>query len=452
MLGTRSSPAQRRLGGHREAGAALAPGFKTDPYWWDDAPRRHEMRRTLPSMTDVAIVGSGYTGLSAALRLARAGREVTILEQGAVGSGASSRNFGMLGRQLKYDFTTLVGKFGPDRARELYESCNQAFAFVNGLIEREKIACFHAPSGRYIAANTPVHLDALERELTARKEHFGHAFSMVSRAGQQQEIVTEKFLGGAVIPEHRTVHPGLFHNGLAERVRQAGAAIHSGARVTALRRKGDEWLLETDSGPLKAKHLIAATNGYTGKATPWLMRRIVPIRAYMIATEPLDPAVLAGVMPGRRGFHDCAREMEYARIAPDGSRLIYGALTGQAHDDLREVALVLRQKLLKLFPQLGAARVSHAWTGQCGGTFDYFPHRGRHAGMHFAMGYCFGAGMPFGTWLGDAIARGILGEPAGTPLDHPEMPSNPLYWGRPWFLPLYLRYQGWLDWKDGVRT
>ena len=106
----------------------------------------------------------------------------------------------------------------------------------------------------------------------------------------------------------------------------------------------------------------------------------------------------------------------------------------------------------KLFPQIGNARVGHVWTGQCGGTFDYFPHRGRHQGMHYAMGYCFGAGMPFGTWLGDAMARGILGEEAATPLDFTTMPSNPLYWGRPWFLPLYLRFQGWLDWKDGVRA
>jgi NADPH-dependent 2,4-dienoyl-CoA reductase/sulfur reductase-like enzyme len=82
---------------------ALAPGFKTDPYWWDAAPRHNEPVRPLPSTTDVAIIGSGYTGLSAALTLARGGREVLILEQGPVGWGASSRNFGMLGRQYKRD-------------------------------------------------------------------------------------------------------------------------------------------------------------------------------------------------------------------------------------------------------------------------------------------------------------------------------------------------------------
>ena len=220
----------------------------------------------------------------------------------------------------------------------------------------------------------------------------------------------------------------------------------------SVRRVGEGWRIGTSRGPIAANHLIAATNGYTGRATPWLHRRVVPIRAYMIATEPLDPVQLDGVLPTRRGFHDCAHEMKYARVSPDGSRLIFGAMTGEVHNDLRGVAVALWERLRALFPQVGKVRLSHVWTGQCAGTFDYFPHRGRHQGMHYAMGYCFGAGMPFGTWLGDAVARGLLGEPAETPLDEPEMPSHPLYWGKAWFLPLYLRYQAWLDWKDGVRN
>ena len=170
----------------------------------------------------------------------------------------------------------------------------------------------------------------------------------------------------------------------------------------------------------------------------------------MIATEPLDEELLRNVLPTARGFHDSAHDMQYARVAPDGSRLIYGAMTGERHTDLRNVARALHARMTRLFPQLAAVRLSHVWTGQCGGTFDFVPHRGDRQGMQYAMGYCFGAGMPFGSWLGDAIARGILGEESATPLDA-EMPSHPLYWGKPWFLPIYLRYQRWLDWKSGVR-
>lgn len=436
----------------RDGSADLIPGALSRPYWWDAAPRQSNSVGPLPPKTDVAIVGSGYTGLSAALTLSRAGRDVTLLERGAVGFGASSRNFGMLGRQYKLDFTVLVKKFGLDRAKRLYEGCNAAFDFVNELIEREKIECFHASSGRFIAANTPAHLEDLEAELTARKQHFGHGFHMVSRDEQATEIATDAFVGGAVIPEHRTVHPGLFHNGLAASVRNAGADIHAGTDVLSISRSGDGWKLETSRGQISADHLVVATNGHTGKVTPWLRRRIVPIRAYMIATEPLDQQTLASVMPKGRPFHDSAHGMQYARIAPDGSRLIFGAHTGEFHDDPAEVASMLRAKLRRLFPQVKEARVSHVWTGQCGGTFDQFPHRGCQDGMHYAMGYCFGAGMPFGTWLGDAIARRILGQEASTPLDFKQFPTNPLYWGKPWFLPLYLQFQSWLDWKNGIRA
>ena len=436
----------------RDDNSDLMPDAVSRPYWWDAAPRLSEPVRPIPRKTDIAIVGSGYTGLSAALTLSRAGREVTLLEKGPVGFGASSRNFGMLGRQYKLDFTVLMKKFGLDRAKQLYEGCNAAFDFVNEMIGREKIDCFHVQSGRFIAANTPANLEQLETELAARKQHFGHAFQMVSREDQATEIATNSFVGGAVIPEHRTVHPGLFHNGLAASVRNAGAAIHSGTDVISVCKNGDGWSLETSRGQISADHLVAATNGHTGKATPWLRRRIVPIRAYMIATEPLDRQTLASLMPNGRAFHDCAHAMQYARISPDGSRLLFGAHTGEVHDDPAHVASMLRAKMRKLFPQIQNARVSHVWTGQCGGTFDHFPHRGCQEGMHYALGYCFGAGMPFGTWLGDAIARRILGQEAATPLDSRLFPTNPLYWGRPWFLPLYLQFQSWLDWKNGVRA
>ncbi|WP_170984181.1 NAD(P)/FAD-dependent oxidoreductase [Rhodoligotrophos defluvii] len=441
---------QRRA---HSAGRIFSPGFRAEPYWWDAAPlRREEIQQPLPQSAEIVIVGSGFTGLSAALTLARAGRDVVILDQDSIGAGASTRNFGMLGRQYKYDLLTLISRFGIERAKTLYAACNEAFAFVNALIEREGIDCFHAPSGRFVAANTPAHFDALEKELAARRELFGHQFHMVRRAEQGEELGTAQFVGGAVIPEHRMVHPGLFHRGLSERVARAGASFHAQTRVVGIERQGAGWLVQTDRGPIAARELIVATNGYTGSATPWLRRRIVPIRAYMIATEPLDPALLASVLPSRRGFHDCARDMQYARISPDGTRLLFGAMTGEQHDDLTDVAAALHRRMLALFPQLGPVRLSHVWTGQCGGTFDFFPHRGQHEGMHYALGYCFGAGMPFGTYLGDAVARGILGEEAVTALDFPTMPTNPLYWGRPWFLPFYLRFQKWLDWRDGARV
>ena len=258
------------------------------------------------------------------------------------------------------------------------------------------------------------------------------------------------FCGGAVIPEHRMVDPAMFHHGLSDRVRSAGARFHARCTVLHARRRQAGWEIDTSRGSIAADHLLVATNGYSGSALPWFKRRIVPINAYMIATEPLPGDVLSSILPNRRGFHDSAHDMVYARIAPDGSRLLFGGLTGYEFPTLKVAALKLRGRMTSLFPVLSRARLSHVWTGRCGGTFDFYPHEGEAAGMHYAMGYCFGAGLPFGTWLGNQVAERILGHGGHTVFETPEMPTNALYWGKPWFMPVYLAYRRWLDWRAGA--
>ena len=431
--------------------APFLDGFKTDPYWWDAAPRPRLDIEPLPSRSDVVIVGSGFTGLSAALTLARAGREVAIVDSGPPGIGASSRNFGMIGRQLKHDFADLIDELGEERAKSLYGVANDAFRFVVDLVEREGIECQMRQWGRFVGASTPKHYEALARELEARQRHFGHEFEMVPRQRQHEEIASDRYFGGGIIPEHRMLHPGQFHLGLLARVQEAGARILPETRVTGMQREGSVWEVRTSRGKLQANHLVVATNGYTGPATPWLQRRVVPINAYLIATEPLPEPTIARLLPHGRGFHDTSHDMDCVRVSPDGSRLLFGALTGYRPQDMRKMGMRLRSRLVRMFPELGSVKLSHAWTGACAGTFDFYPHKGEQGAMRYALGYCFGAGMPFGTWLGHNVALGILGQGGATAFDAQPMPARPFYRGRPWFVPLYIAYQRWLDWRDGVR-
>src|SRR5690606_29152756 len=158
-------------------------------------------------------------------------------------------------------------------------------------------------------------------------------------------------------------------------------------------------------------------------------------------------------LPGRRPWHDSARDMAYARISPDGQRLLFGAATGEAHRDLARLADRLRARMLKLFPGLPEdVAVTHVWTGRCGGTFDLFPHAGEAGGMRYALGYCFGAGLPFGAWLGDGLGRAILGERFDNPLAEMEMPARPFYRGRPWFMPAYMAWRQLQDRREGARV
>ncbi|WP_333816555.1 NAD(P)/FAD-dependent oxidoreductase [Tabrizicola sp.] len=421
------------------------------PFWWEAAPRDLPSD-PLPQTADVAVIGSGYTGLSAALRLAEGGVRVAVIDAGPLAAGASSRNFGLLGRQFVPHLADLAERLGLDRAVELYNLCNLAFAHVNRLIDRLDIDCDRRPAGRFIACATPRHLEAQKREHALRAEHLGHGYRVVEKADLGGEFGSPLYHGGIVVPEHLTLHPGKFSAGLARAVRAAGATLTGETPVTAIARDGAGFRLACGGTELRAAEIVIATNGYTGQLVPDLRRRIVPIQAYMIATEPLPPEVIRQALPTERAFHDTARDMIYGRPSPCGTRLLFGGATGERHDDIALAGEGLRRRLLRLFPHLPKdLALGHAWTGQCGGTFDHLPHRGQSGPLHYAMGYNFGAGMPLGTYLGDSLGRALLGETVELPLDALPMQTRPLYRGRPWFLPAYLAWGKLRDRLDGGR-
>ena len=191
--------------------------------------------------------------------------------------------------------------------------------------------------------------------------------------------------------------------------------------------------------------MVLATNGYTGRATPDFRRRVIPFRAFMIATEPLGREVLERALPQGRTFHDYNNNLTYIRPAPDRSRLLLGALTGTVEDNLEIMATRLHGRLRQVFPELAGVRLSHCWSGYGAAAFDLYPHVGVRDGVHYAMGYCF-AGLPMGTYLGHKAALMVLGSPeARTVFGERELPTRSYYWGRPWFVPAAMAYYNWLD-------
>lgn len=428
---------------------AAAPPLKQEPYWWDAAPRPVLPERPLPARVDVAIVGSGYTGLSAALTLARAGRSVAVFDSGDAGFGGSSRNAGYVGRTLKHGFGEILERHGSARAAAIYRELKAAFDHVTGLVERERIDCHVQRCGRYIAARSPADYEAMARELELKRRHLGDEFEMVPRAEQHREIGSDLFCGGAAIPDHASLHPGLYHLGLLERATAAGAQILARTRVTGIERDGAEFTVATERGRIGARDVLVATNGYTGKATPWLHRRIIPFNGFMIATEPLPPALVARVLPNDRTVLDYANNIRFMRRAPDGSRILFGGLTGPAEPDLERKAARLHALLARIVPDLGGVRLSHVWTGRCGATMDLYPHIGARDGAHFALGYCF-AGVPMGTWLGYKSARRILGEAdSATAFDDLPFRSQPLTWANPLLVRLFMANYDRKDRRSG---
>ncbi|MCZ6844370.1 MAG: FAD-binding oxidoreductase [Alphaproteobacteria bacterium] len=424
----------------------FTPDFKSTPYWWDAAPRPALPETPLPAAADVVVIGSGNVGLSAALTLARGGRDTLVLDAEEIGHGASTRNAGYVGRTLWAKFGALAAQLGPERAKLLANEAIASHHFVVKLIEQEQIACHFSYCGRFIAAETPGQYAMLERDLEEMaKAGLEIDGEMVPAAGQRAEVGSDYYRGGMVLRGTGALHPGLFHQGLVDRVIGAGATVIDNTPVTAIARDGDGFAVTTPRGTVVARDVIVGTNGYTGAPTPYMARRMLPVPAYMIVTEPLGPELMKSVLPTGRTLIDSKVNIFWTRPTPDGERLIFGSRTGMREDDLRVKAGQIRGDMLKVFPQLEDIRVSHCWTGNMGFTFDKLPHTGTHQGVEYAMGLC-GVGIPMGTYLGHKTALRVLGDPAAaTAFDGRPFPTRPFYTGKPWFLPLVI---AWYNLRD----
>jgi len=416
--------------------------FRNAPYWWDAAAPTPAPERAVPDRADAVVVGSGFTGLSAALALLRGGRSVVVLDSEDPGFGASRRNAGYLGRTLKKSFPALMKAAGREHALAIYRDLDAALQTVRGLVEEEAIDCHIVRCGRFIGATSLAQYEQMARDLEVTKQHLGFDFAMLPRAEQHREMATDLYYGGAVIPDLGALHPGLYHRGLLQRVEAAGGVVLG--RTAALALDGTAGRVETAGGPIATRNIIVATNGYTPRHLRWHARRVIPFTAYMAATEALPPDLFKRLLPHGRTVIDSNVNIDFIRPAPDAPRFLFGGATGSNLPSLEAIAERLSAILVCIFPDLRGTRLSHIWTGQCAGTFDLMPHMGRHDGIWYGLGYNF-AGVPMGTFLGRQIARRILGDPDATTAFERPPPTLPFYTGNPWFVPLAMR---WFDWHD----
>ena len=406
-----------------------------DPYWWRAAPHVREPAGAPPLSTDVAIVGSGITGLVAALHLARGGRQVTVFEAQEPGYGASTRSAGYVGRTLKHGFGELMESHGLPFATHIYGELMDAFLAVKETVERENIACHYRQQGRLLLATSSAMYEAMAREFSLREKHLHEPFALVGRAEQSNEIGTERYFGGVRIDDHAGLHPGLYHQGLLDAARAAGVTVAAHTPVLRIARDGAGFIVHTPRVQVAARDLIVATNGYSGDAFPWLKRRLMPFDAYQTVSEPMSAERVRQLLPGDRTFIDWNFNVDWVRRSPgDPTRIIFGGLTGGRNQDLRIMAERLHTRLVRIFPDLSDLRFDHVWTGRCAGSLDLFPHIGCHEGIHYAVGYCF-AGVPMGTLFGQKLASRLLGRKGGESAFDRPLPSNALYWGNPWFVP-----------------
>jgi glycine/D-amino acid oxidase-like deaminating enzyme len=185
----------------------------------------------------------------------------------------------------------------------------------------------------------------------------------------------------------------------------------------------------TSGGTVHARQVLLATNGYSGPLSAWHRRRVIPIGSYQIATEALGKEQVQALIPHARNIVDSRRVVVYFRPSTDGERIVFGGRAALSEKDPLACVARLKGMLLKIFPQLAAVRISHAWVGWVAYTFDTLPHLGQHQGIYYSMGYC-GQGVPLAPYFGKRIGQQMIGAAEGrTAFDGLSFPTRPYYFG-----------------------
>ena len=429
--------------------APLASGYQERVFWQTQADPPTTEPHALPAEVDVVVIGAGYCGLAAGRELARAGRSVLVIDRDPIGTGASTRNGGMVIPELKAGPVALEKKYGPT-GRRLYDQVNEAFDHVETLIADEQIECDYSRSGQLYLAHNHDHVAGLQAMAAEHGGELGEPVHWVPRDELGDEIGSSSFYGGVVIERTGGLHPARLHAGLAELAVVAGADLHD--RTTAIslaRRSGPAggFDLTTNRGSVVARHALVATNAYADGLVPWLRRRVVPVGSYIIATEVLDPEVARSVSPRNRMLVDTKNFLFYWRLSPDG-RVLFGGRRSLAPASIPEARDFLYSAMVRLHPQLRGTRLEHAWGGNVAVTLDRMPHFGQipsgaAAGAWFATG-CNGSGVALNTWLGAQAAAVIGGAPppAFADISFPAVPAHAL---RAAYLPVVGQWFGYQD-------
>lgn len=422
--------------------------MKMMSYWLDTAPPFASASPGGPEgAIDVAVVGAGFTGLCAALALAKKGAKVIVLEADRVAGAASGRNGGMCNNGFAQDYGGMVERFGMERANLFYKAFDAGVDKVEAIVTEEGIDCHFARVGKLKVAAKPEHFDKIMRSQDLLARNIDPETQLVQPADLPSEIGSDRFYGGMIYGKSANMHMGMYGHGLAEAVVRRGGKVYQNNPVTAMRRVAGGHELQTPHGTVKANQVLLATGTSAYGPLGWFRRRIVPVGAYLIATEPLPLEVLDRLSPRRRNTVDTRNFVSYFRTTPDNRILFGGRARFSSRSDPAADAksgAILQKSMAYFFPELADVRIDYCWGGMVDMTSDRLPRAGEKDGVFYSMGYS-GHGTHMATYMGGVMAEVLDGRADLNPWRDFDWPAIPGYFGKPWFLPFVGAYYKYKD-------
>jgi glycine/D-amino acid oxidase-like deaminating enzyme len=389
--------------------------------WWrGTAPPEAQPRLEGDHRTEVAIIGGGFTGLNAALVLAKAGVETTVIDAEQPGWGASGRNGGFccLGGS-KLGSTLLAQRFGSDQRDAWHRAERAAVDHVDALLAEHQIDVDRHSDGETLLAHTPRAMRDMQASADQTAATYGVTPEIIPKEHLRQRGLGGAFHGGVTLPIGFALNPAKYHAGLTGIARSTGMRLFGQTPAQAITRSGASWRITTPGGIITADKVLLATNGYSAEDVPdWLRARYLPVQSSIIVTRPITQSEQA-----RQGWtslqmcYDSRILLHYFRLMPDG-RFLFGMRGGLRATPRAEAALSrkIRADFLALFPEWRDVEINHEWSGLVCLMRSLTPFAGPvpdQPGLYAAMGY-HGNGVAMGSYLGARLAETMLGHtPSG---------------------------------------
>ncbi|GHF45354.1 NAD(P)/FAD-dependent oxidoreductase [Seohaeicola zhoushanensis] len=363
--------------------------------------------------TDVAVIGAGFTGLSAAIEARRRGRAVTVLEGKAAGWGASGRNNGQVIPILtSAEPDVWVSRYG-EAGRRMVRLIGNSADVLFDLVREFDMKAEAEQNGWFQPAHSPGRVKLSQKRVEAW-QRYGFPAELKDARQCAEMLGSEFWYGGMFNPTGGHINPLALAREMARVAEHLGAVIREQSPVTSYERVGSQWVIRTANGTLKARALILATNAYTGELVPRLAPRIahsiVPILSWQMATEPMGDNLRSKILPGRQAVSDTRGDLRFFRYDAR-NRLITGGAVMGSYDIANRVRRKAANSLAEAFPELGVPEMTHVWSGYIGMNWDRFPRIHRLGPDGWAWVGCNGRGVALGTSLGRELARAATGQP-----------------------------------------
>ncbi|WOC78168.1 FAD-binding oxidoreductase [Stutzerimonas frequens] len=357
--------------------------------------------------TDVCVIGAGYTGLSTALFLLEKGFSVTVLEATKVGFGASGRNGGQIVNSYSRDLDSIERSVDSSAAKLIGQ-----MAFEGGRIIRERVARYNIQcdlkDGGVFAALSQKQMHHLEAQKALWERYGYHQLELLDEQGIKRVVASDRYIGGMLDKQGGHIHPLNLALGEAAAVESLGGVVYENSPAVRIER-GEQPLIHTPTGNVRAKFVVVAGNAYLGNLIPELAAKSMPCGTQVIATEPLDDELARSLLPQDYCVEDCNYLLDYYRLSAD-KRLIYGGGVVYGARDPADIESIIHPKMLKTFPQLAKVKIDYAWTGNFLLTLSRLPQVGRLGNNIYYSQGCSGHGVTYTHVAGKVIAEALSGQ------------------------------------------